>query len=227
MPDTVSLFNRVAKHYDTLNTLFSFGMDSYWRKKLSESTGASKVILDIATGTAEVAIELAKSPDRTTIVGLDPSREMLVLAKEKIRSINEPRISLVEGVAESLPFTSRSFGAITIAFGIRNTVDPLVSLKEMNRVLEPGGSACILEFAIPTQRLFAPIYLLYFKNVLPTVGGIFGTKKEYRYLSESTSEFPQGKDFADLMSEAGFVNTEFTEFMMGAVILYVGTKDAK
>jgi len=225
MPETTSLFNKIAKHYDSLNTFFSFGMDKIWRKRLAEQIRGSHLILDIATGTGEVAIETIKKLENSKVIGIDPSAQMLRLANKKCESpqyIN--KIMFVQGFAESLPFSDNSFDAITIAFGIRNTVNPLQSLTEMKRVLKPGGKVAILEFTIPKNEIFAPIYLFYFKKFLPFVGSLFGSKKEYKYLSDSTSEFPQREKFIEIMKDAGLKYQESIELMIGSVIIYRGIK---
>ncbi|MEQ9620251.1 MAG: bifunctional demethylmenaquinone methyltransferase/2-methoxy-6-polyprenyl-1,4-benzoquinol methylase UbiE [Deltaproteobacteria bacterium] len=225
MPDTVTLFNRVAKHYDSLNTFFSLGMDRQWRKRLAEEIRGSLYVLDIATGTGEVAIETVRKLQRAKVVGIDPSGEMLDLAKQKIESGGESeKIMLVQCKAENLPFKDNVFDAVTIAFGIRNTVDPQKSLSEMKRVLKKGGKAGIMEFAIPGNKMFAPLYLFYFKNILPIVGSIFGTGKEYKYLSESTESFPQRESFTELMKDAGLEPEKSIELMMGIVIIYIGIR---
>lgn len=221
MPETTSLFNKIAKHYDSLNTFFSFGMDKLWRKKLADQIISSKLVLDIATGTGEVALETVSKLEGSQVIGLDPSIEMLGLAKRKC---DPEQITLVQGYAENLPFKENEFDAITIAFGIRNTVDPLQSLREMYRVLKPGGKAAILEFTIPKNRIFAPVYLFYFKKILPLVGSFFGSEKEYKYLSDSTSEFPQREKFLELMTQAEFNTYESIELMIGTVIIYRGIK---
>ncbi|MEZ4547553.1 MAG: bifunctional demethylmenaquinone methyltransferase/2-methoxy-6-polyprenyl-1,4-benzoquinol methylase UbiE [Thermodesulfobacteriota bacterium] len=225
MPDTVNLFDKVARRYDSLNTFFSMGMDRLWRRRLAKSISGSKTVLDIATGTGEVAIETVDVLPEASVFGVDPSSEMLLLARKKIvsRGLSE-RISLARSRAEELPFKDGSFDAVTIAFGIRNTVDPALSLSEMRRVLRPGGKAAVLEFAIPRQKLFAPLYLFYFKNILPLVGSLFGTKSEYKYLSDSTSAFPQREKFLDLMKESGLTPEKSVEMMLGIVILYTGVK---
>ncbi|MGD9651142.1 MAG: bifunctional demethylmenaquinone methyltransferase/2-methoxy-6-polyprenyl-1,4-benzoquinol methylase UbiE [Candidatus Dadabacteria bacterium] len=225
MPDTVNLFDKVARRYDSLNTFFSMGMDRLWRRRLAKSISGSKIVLDIATGTGEVAIETVDVLPEARVFGVDPSSEMLLLARRKIvsRGLSE-RISLARSRAEELPFKDGSFDAVTIAFGIRNTVDPALSLSEMRRVLRPGGKAAVLEFAIPRQKLFAPLYLFYFKNILPLVGSLFGTKSEYKYLSDSTSAFPQREKFLDLMKESGLTPEKSIEMMLGIVILYTGVK---
>jgi len=225
MPETTSLFNKIAKHYDSLNTFFSFGMDKIWRKKLVGQIMGSHLILDIATGTGEVAIESVKKLKNSRVIGIDPSSQMLSFAKKKCNSSEyKNKIELVQGYAEDLPFENDMFDAITIAFGIRNTVNPLQSLKEMKRVLKSGGKAAILEFTIPRNKIFAPIYLFYFKKFLPIVGSLFGSKKEYKYLSDSTSEFPQREKFLELMKEAQFEPQESIELMIGTVIIYSGIK---
>ena len=227
MPDTVGLFNRVAKRYDALNTFFSLGMDSRWRKRLSDEIRGSLRVLDVATGTGEVAMETVRNLGACRVVGADPSARMLELARRKVAlSGLEGRISLARCGAENLPFRSGAFDAVTIAFGIRNTADPLKSLSEMERVLKPGGKAGIMEFAIPRNRFFAPLYLFYFRNILPLVGSLFGTGSEYKYLSESTSAFPQRESFVKLMEEAGFRTAKTIELMMGIVVIYVGIKKA-
>lgn len=224
MPETTSLFNKIAKHYDSLNTFFSFGMDKLWRKKLADQISGSNLVLDIATGTGEVAIETVKKLD-VNVIGIDPSAQMLGIGKTKCESLKfSDRISLVQGFAEDLPFFSNTFDAITIAFGIRNTVDPLQSLHEMYRVLKPGGKVAILEFTIPKNVIFAPLYLFYFRKFLPFIGSFFGSKKEYKYLSDSTSNFPQRKQFLWLMKEARFVSLHSIELMIGTVIIYAGEK---
>jgi len=225
MPETTSLFNKIAKHYDSLNTFFSFGMDKFWRKKLVEQISGAHLILDIATGTGEVAIEIVKKLEGAKVIGIDPSAEMLSFARKKCDSVQyRDKISLVEGYAENLPFEDGKFDAITIAFGIRNTVNPLQSLKEMNRVLKTDGKVAILEFTIPKNAIFAPIYLFYFKKFLPFIGSFFGSKKEYKYLSDSTSAFPQREAFLELMREAEFEPKKSIELMIGTVIIYSGTK---
>lgn len=225
MPDTIGLFNKVAKHYDALNTFFSLGMDSRWRKRLTDEIKGSLLVLDIATGTGEVAIETVRNLKECRVIGADPSAQMLKLAKSKIDSSgNFRRIALSQCSAEHLPFRDDAFDAATIAFGIRNTEDPLQSLFEMKRVLKPGGKVGILEFAIPRNKLFSLFYLFYFRNFLPFIGSLFGTGSEYRYLSDSTSAFPQREGFIKLMEEAGLRPEKSIELMMGIAIIYLGVK---
>ncbi len=226
MPETQSLFNKVAEHYDLLNTLLSFGTDKSWRRRLAEEIRSSKIVLDIATGTAEVAIEVVKRWNGCFAIGIDPSKQMLDLAQAKLRVAGvKKKITLVEGVAESLPFKDGTFDAITIAFGIRNTIDPLTSLKEMYRVLRPASRVGILEFAVPQNRIFAPLYMSYIRNMFPFLGSFFGKRNEYQYLVDSIPIFPQRDSLTKLMEDAGFSVKKLIELTMGTVIIYVGVKE--
>jgi demethylmenaquinone methyltransferase / 2-methoxy-6-polyprenyl-1,4-benzoquinol methylase len=225
MPETKSLFNKIAEHYDLLNTLFSFGMDKSWRRRLAWEISGENV-LDIATGTAEVPIEVVNRWDRCYVIGVDPSKKMLDLGRAKLETHEfKKKVTLVQGVAEELPFKNERFDALTIAFGIRNTVDPFKSLQEMRRVLRPGGRAGILEFAVPRNKLFSPLYMFYLRNVLPFIGSFFGKRNEYEYLADSISKFPQRSSFIVLMEKSGFKVKEPVELTMGTVIIYVGVKE--
>ena len=225
MPETKSLFNKIAEHYDLLNTLFSFGMDKSWRRRLAREISGSNV-LDIATGTAEVPIEVLNKWNRCYVIGVDPSKKMLDLGRAKLETHGfKKKVALVQGIAEELPFKNGSFDSLTIAFGIRNTVDPSKSLQEMRRVLRPGGRAGILEFAVPRNRLFSPLYMFYLRNVLPFIGSFFGKRNEYEYLADSISKFPQRSSFIVLMEKSGFKVKEPIELTMGTVIIYVGIKE--
>jgi demethylmenaquinone methyltransferase/2-methoxy-6-polyprenyl-1,4-benzoquinol methylase len=208
MPETKSLFNRVAKYYDLLNTLFSFGMDKSWRRQLAREINGSTSALDIATGTTEVAVEIVNRSSACRVIGIDPSREMLELGRAKLKVLGAgEKVILVQGFAENLPFKSNTFDAVTIAFGIRNTVEPLESL------------------AVPQNRFFSPFYMFYLRNALPFVGSFFGRKNEYRYLARSISEFPQRSRFTHLMEKAGFTVKKPIELTMGTVIIYIGVKE--
>jgi demethylmenaquinone methyltransferase / 2-methoxy-6-polyprenyl-1,4-benzoquinol methylase len=226
MPETKSLFNRIAEHYDLLNTLFSFGMDKPWRRRLAREVSGSTLALDIATGTTEVAVEIVNKLNECHVIGIDPSKEMLELGRAKLEARGvQGKIILARGFAENLPFKEDSFDAATIAFGIRNTMDPLKSLQEMNRVLRYGGKVGILEFAIPRNRIFSLFYMFYLRNFLPFVGSFFGRRNEYKYLARSISEFSQRDQFTQLMEKAGFRVKKPIELTMGTVIIYIGVKE--
>ncbi len=225
MPETKKIFNEVAKHYDWLNTLFSLGIHKLWRKKLADELFDTSHNLDIATGTAEVAIEVAIKHPSVRTVGIDPSMNMLRLAKKKIEDLDfKEKIVLVSATAENLPFEEKQFDSVTIAFGIRNTVDYKLSLKEIRRVLRKNGRLLILEFAIPRNPIFKPLYMFYFKVLMPLVGSIYGRGKEYKYLAESAASFPQREDFLRNLKNAGFQDCRYSELTMGVVALYYATK---
>lgn len=226
MPDTKKLFDKISRYYDLLNTVFSLGIDKRWRRQLVSRVDQGSDVLDVATGTAEVIAEGFKGKYFSKGVGVDPSAKMLNIGSGKLKAkcINKPFL-LVKGTAEDLPFKDSSFDAATAAFGIRNTVRYQQSLKEMFRVIKPGGKAAILEFSIPTYPFIRQLYLFYFKHVIPIVGSIFRSKKEYEYLSESTIGFPQRAEFIEVMKDSGFVDCRYEELTLGIAIIYVGFKE--
>ncbi len=225
MPDTKALFDKISTHYDLLNSLFSAGIDKIWRKKLVNIFNNDSFILDVATGTAEVLVEGFNLSKVSTGFGIDPSIEMLKIGKDKLRSKGRSQIScLFQSAAENLPFRNNLFDGVTIAFGIRNTIDYIRSLSEMNRVLKKDGTIAILEFAIPRISVFTSLYLLYFKYVMPFIGSLFGSRKEYKYLSESTTEFPQREIFLNIMQDCGFRDCKYEELSFGIAIIYTGIK---
>lgn len=222
MPETRHLFNKIAGHYDLLNTVFSLGIDRYWRKELYGEIRDKNLILDIATGTAEVAITISQYNSRIRIVGIDPSIGMLSIGKSKTKDLKS--IVLVQGINESLPFKDSSFDGVTIAFGIRNTRDLLLSLEEIYRVLKPEGKLSVLEFTTPESFLFRPLFLFYSKKIMPFIGSMFGSRKEYEYLSESSQNFPQRQAFTSLLSQTGFRSTGYRELTLGIASIYHGYK---
>ena len=225
MPDTKDLFDRISNHYDLLNSLFSAGIDKIWRKKLVSVFDNNSFILDVATGTAEVLLEGFNLSRINTGLGVDPSIEMLKIGKDKINKKGlSQNTNLFKSEAENLPFKDNIFDGITIAFGIRNTKDYNSSLLEMHRVLKMGGKLAILEFAIPRISIFTSIYLFYFKYIMPFIGSLFGSRKEYKYLSDSTSGFPQREVFQNIMTECGFNECKFKELSFGIAVIYTGIK---
>lgn len=224
------MFSDIAPRYDLLNRLLSCGRDRYWRKRavscLAPKAGQS--FLDIATGTADVAIEIAhQCPNRSAqVVGMDFSEKMLELARQKIDSLDMAgAIQLEAGSAESLPFKDNSFDGTTTAFGVRNFSDVEISLREMHRVLVPGGQCVILEFALPRNSVLNFLYRFYFESLLPRVGRLVSRHPDaYTYLPESVAAFPVREKFSSLMQNAGFSNVTFKELTFGVVILYTGIK---
>jgi demethylmenaquinone methyltransferase/2-methoxy-6-polyprenyl-1,4-benzoquinol methylase len=222
------MFDSIAPRYDFLNRVLSFGIDRKWRRfavKQIKCTTDGR-ILDVATGTGDVALEIAiRTPASVSIVGIDFSKEMVELGKEKIR--NSPyaqRITMEVAPCEAIPLPDESFDSVTIAFGIRNVVDRLQGLKEMQRVLKPGGRVVILEFSTPCSKLFKALYYFYFTRVLPVIGGFFSKFSAYKYLPDSVLEFPSREEFKDLMAKAGFSNLSHYDLTGGIATVYVGGK---
>ncbi len=222
------MFNNIAPYYDLLNRVLSLRMDVTWRRKgiatLKELQ--PKVILDMATGTADVALEIAKQLDPEKIIGMDISTEMLEVGRKKIKKQNlEGLIQLQEGDSENLPFQDNTFDAVTVAFGVRNYQNLKKGMLEMNRVLKPGGKIMILEFSQPTMFPFKQLYGFYFKYILPFVGK-FTSKdpKAYKYLYESVQAFPNGKDFVKVMESTGYKFNECVPLTLGICSIYTGIK---
>lgn len=223
------MFNSIAPYYDLLNRTLSLGIDISWRKKLIKSVSLHHpgYLLDIATGTADVAIMMAeKIPAAKRIIGLDISVEMLAIGNQKIRKKNLASvISLEEGDSENLRFEDNTFDAVTVAFGVRNFENPLKGLQEINRVLKPGGILSVLEFSKPRIFPFKQLYNFYFRNILPAVGRITSKDpKAYTYLYESVQAFPDRDNFMRLLREAGFEPQSFQELTLGICCIYPGLK---
>lgn len=222
------MFDEIAPRYDFLNRLLSLGIDRHWRRfavgQLVIPPGGE--FLDIATGTGDVALEIARqSPRDVTIVGADVSSEMVEIGRQKVAvSPHAGRITFEISPCEALPFADNRFNGITIAFGIRNVVDRQLGLNEMYRVLKPGGRAVILEFSTPTFPPFRALYHFYFLKVLPRIGGLFSRQSAYQYLPDSVLEFPTREEFKALMSTAGFRNLRHADLTFGIATVYVGDK---
>lgn len=222
------MFDDIANRYDLLNRLLSFGIDRRWRRFAVSQLSIPKNgrVLDIATGTCDVALEIAKQTDPSvTIVGEDFTQGMLVQGQTKLN--NSPyaeRIMLVNAPCEEIPHPDNSFDGITIAFGIRNVVDRQAGLCEMFRVLKPGGRAVILEFSNPKSQLFRKIYYFYFQKILPTLGGLISKRSAYQYLPDSVIEFPSQEEFSQMMADAGFKRVQYVDQTFGIATVYVGDK---
>ncbi len=223
------MFGAIAPRYDFLNRLLSFGIDRRWRKKavrLLKYRDGSR-ILDVATGTGDVALEIARNtPSSVRITGADFCKEMVELGEIKVAaSPYAGRIDLKVAPCEDLPFANNTFDSITIAFGIRNVVDRKLGLAEMWRVLRPGGRMIILEFSTPRSQFFRQIYYFYFRRLLPVVGGLFSRYNAYKYLPDSVLEFPSHEEFSLMISDAGFRNIHLHELTFGIATIYVGEKE--
>ncbi len=222
------MFNSIAPYYDFLNRFLSLGIDTIWRKKAINKIKASNPqhILDIATGTADVAIELVKRLDAKKVVGLDISKEMLAIGQKKIdKRALDKRIELVLGDSENLSFEDESFDAVTVAFGVRNFENLEKGLKEMNRVLKKDGEVMVLEFSRPRIFPFKQLFNGYFKYVLPQIGRLTSKDpKAYQYLYESVQAFPDGQDFVEILKRTGYKSIECTPLSLGICSVYVGKK---
>ncbi len=225
------MFDRIAPRYDLLNRVLSAGRDVAWRKRMARFLPArdSLRLLDVATGTADQILMLMDAaPQVESALGIDMAERMLEVGREKIRARGlERRVSLQRGDALSIPTPDASCDVCTISFGIRNVADVVAGLREMARVLRPGGRALILEFSQPTARWFRPLYFFYLRRILPLVGGWFsGDRAAYRYLNVTIEAFPSGEAFCALMREAGFSGARAVPVSLGIASIYVGDRPA-
>lgn len=222
-----TMFDNISKEYDGLNRVISFGIDVSWRKKVTRivSKNNPKQILDIATGTGDLALMMAKiGPDKIT--GLDISAGMLEIGKEKIAKAKlTDKIEMIVGDSENMPFPDNTFDAITVSFGVRNFANLDKGLTEIRRVLKPNGTFVVLETSNPTKFPFKQGYKFYTSFILPIIGKIFSKDKvAYSYLSESANTFPFGKDFDNILQKNGFINTEYNPVTFGVATIYSATK---
>lgn len=222
-----SLFDKIAPHYDFLNHFLSVGFDIRWRQKAVRLLGEyhPTSILDIATGTADLAIEACRLP-ATRISGVDLSPEMLKYAQQKIlRRGLQSRVVLEEGSAERLRYSDNTFDAVMVAFGIRNFSNLDQGLREMLRVLRPGGAAMILEFSRPRRTPFKQLYAFYFARILPRLGGMISKSPEaYQYLPSTVHSFPDGERLLDILHSTGFVRSRHYPLTMGIATIYIAEK---
>jgi len=221
------MFDSIAGRYDLMNRLFSAGIDMRWRKKTINLLKKiqPKRVLDMATGTADMAILSCKLLDPEKVTGLDLSAEMLELGRKKIEKERlVSKIELLKGDAEAINFPDNSFDAVTVAFGVRNFENLENGLKELLRVLKPGGMLVILEFSKPNWG-FKNIYNLYMGIVAPEVARWFRQNKDaYRYLNRSSNAFPDREEFTAILTSVGFSNTECKPLSFGICCIYSGRK---
>lgn len=227
--EVAAMFDRVAPRYDFLNRVLSAGTDIRWRNKAVRLLGehipggpAGKTILDMATGTADLAISASRLRPKE-IVGVDPSEGMLDVGRKKIAEKKlDTMIRLEVGASEDLPFESDTFDGAMVAFGVRNFEDRIGGLREISRVLKPGCPLLVLEFSQPRGPI-APLFGFYFHRILPKIGGLIsGDSGAYTYLHDSVQIFPDGQDFLDEMTEAGFDKTSAKRLTFGIASIYIG-----
>jgi len=227
-----AMFDRIAARYDLLNRLMSLGLDARWRNRLVRclsdaadnaiAAGQRLEFLDVATGTADVALAIARAYPQARVVGLDPSREMLAVGRKKAGAHGlAEHVELIEGDAQALPFEDGRFAATSISFGIRNVPDRLLGLKEMARVTRRGGLVVVLELNEPERGLLAPLAKLHVHHIVPRLGAWLSGAKEYRYLQTSIASFPAPELFAGMMESVGLRVEGMTSLGFGSAHLYV------
>ena len=221
------MFDTISKNYDGLNRVLSFGIDVKCRTRVVKFLQQKnpKSILDIATGTGDLAIALTKT-GADKIVGLDISPQMLEVGKSKIKNKDlQGTIEMIVGDSENLPFETGTFDAITVAFGVRNFENLEKGLSEIFRVLKKGGYLVVLETSVPTKSPYKQGYRFYTKYILPTIGKLFSRDRSaYAYLSESASVFPYGQEFNNILDKIGFIGIENNPQTFGVASIYVATK---
>jgi len=226
------MFNDISGRYDFLNHFLSFGIDRCWRKRVVREirhrfpgTEGKLMILDMATGTGDLAIAMASlKPDR--IEGVDVSPDMMAIGKTKVAERNlQHMIVFTEAAAEKIPFPDDSFDAVTVAFGVRNFENREQGLSEMRRVMKPGGLMLVLEFSHPRVFPFKQLFRLYSRFVIPAVGMmVSGSRQAYTYLPESAAAFPSGRDFLKIMEDCRLKNVRQIPLTLGIASIYSGEK---
>ncbi len=223
-----NMFDKIAFRYDFLNHFLSAGIDVTWRKKAIKQLKSihPQTVLDVATGTGDVAILTYKILHPKKITGIDISEGMLEVGRSKVEKLGlENEIELLNGDSESINFPDASFDAVTVAFGVRNFENLEKGLKEMLRVLKPGGKLVILEFSKPKQIAFKGVYNLYMKIIAPGIGNMVAKNKDaYQYLNESVQKFPEGKEFIEILKKSGYKNTYFESLTLEICSIYCGSK---
>ena len=219
-----AMFDRIARRYDLLNRLMSFGIDKIWRRKLLAALPDHGQILDVATGTADVAIAIAQQDEQLSVTGLDPSVGMLEVGIEKVHAngLNK-RVSLEVGDAQKMPYENDQFSGSCISFGIRNVPNRLLGLQEMARVTAPGGKVVVLELSEPKGGIMAALARLHVHYIVPFLGALISGDKEYRYLQTSIQAFPPAPEFVELMEKAGLERVSAQRLTFGTAHLYVGS----
>ncbi|AYA76840.1 bifunctional demethylmenaquinone methyltransferase/2-methoxy-6-polyprenyl-1,4-benzoquinol methylase [Bacillus sp. Y1] len=223
-----NVFEKISDNYDKMNSVISFKLHTKWRedtmKRMNVQKG--KKALDVCCGTADWTIALAEAVGPTgEVVGLDFSQNMLNVGKQKVTEANLNQVTLIHGNAMELPFPDHSFDYVTIGFGLRNVPDYLQVLKEMNRILKPGGIAVCLETSQPTLIGYRQLYYFYFRFIMPLFGRVFAKSyREYSWLQESARDFPGVKELAGLFKQAGFKDVTYKPYSGGAAAVHFGHK---
>ncbi len=224
-----AMFTAIAHRYDLNNSLLSLGLHHSWKRRAVKMSGAAvgDTVLDLCTGTGDLAVLLARQVgSEGRVIGLDLNDRMLAFGRRKIKKLGISNITLLTGNAESLQFCDRTFQAATVAFGIRNVTDIRAALREMHRVLEPGGRAVCLEFSRPTSGPLRKLYDYYSFTLLPRIGRLVARDQTgvYHYLPASIRAFPDQERFRELFLEAGFSPVTYRNLTGGIVAIHVGVK---
>lgn len=220
------MFDNIAPKYDLLNHLLSMKIDVLWRNTLVKwmNKDQPKAVLDVATGTGDLAIAVQKGTN-AQVTGLDLSQQMLNVGIEKVKKLNlDSKISMMKGDAENLPFEDNKFDAVSVAFGVRNFENLTKGLSELRRVVKQGSSVYILEFS-KVEGFMAPLYMFYFKNILPFIGKMVSKdNRAYTYLPDSVNAFPYGEKMKKILLDTGFSRVEFRKLSLGIATIYKATK---
>ena len=221
------MFDTISENYDGLNKIISFGTDARWKQKILKMVAAKQptTILDIATGTGDLAILFANT-SATEIIGLDISQGMLDIGKKKIEAQKlDTKIQMVLGDGENIPYADNYFDVITVAYGVRNFEHLEKGLSEILRTLKPGGQFIILETSVPTKFPFKQGYYVYTNFIMPTIGKLFSKdKKAYAYLSNSAQNFPFGEALNNILRKIGFIEVVHLPQTMGVATIYTASK---
>ncbi len=223
------MFDGIAARYDFVNRVISLGIDQSWRRRTVRALELpeSARVLDLATGTGDLALLIARAAPSSRVVGLDPSQKMLEIARTKVEKAGlGERVELVLGDAETLPFADATFDGVSIAFGIRNVPNRPRALAEMARVTKPGGRIAVLELSEPRGGVLGPLVRFHVHSVVPTLGALLSGAPEYRYLQRSIAAFPPADEFAGMMRTAGLEVEPPHPLTFGVCHLYVGTRGA-
>lgn len=223
------MFGEISSRYDFLNHFLSGGTDIYWRWRTVRliPLAGDDPVLDVCTGTGDLAFAWHKRAGEAAVVGADFTYEMLAIAntKQGRRRRDSDDVTFLEADTQQLPFTSDTFQVVSVAFGLRNVSDTRAGLREMIRVCRPGGRVVVLEFSVPRNRLFGAVYAWYFRNVLPRIGQLIARNSQaaYNYLPASVADFPHGQQLADIMAECGLRDVQFRPLTFGIATVYFGT----
>lgn len=222
------MFDSIAPAYDFMNRAMTFGIDKLWRAKAVKMIGrqSPKTILDVATGTGDLAIKLAKTLNIEKVTGIDLSEGMITVGRKKVNDADlSNKIELVQGDCLALPFADNTFDCITVAYGVRNFERLEAGYKEMQRVLKKGGMLCVIELSTPTSPIVRPLYKFYTRHIIPFVGRLVSKDvRAYSYLPESIAAVPQGDEMLALMQNAGFADCNYRSLTFGTCTIYTAFK---